>query len=495
MKTSTDVIVVGAGNAALSAAIAAQEQGAQVTVLERAPESESGGNSRYAAGAFRFLYNDAQDIIDLVPDLTSDEIQKTDFGSYSAQRYFDDLYQVTRYRTDPDLCEVLVSQSHDTMKWLRSKGVRFTPIWGRSAIKRDGRFIFTGELTLDAWGGGEGLIAAEKKAALESGVNILYETGAIDLLHDGNRITGVRVQRSQGTQEIHAKSVVLACGGFEANAEWRTRYLGPGWELAKVRGSRFNNGDGIRMALDLGAMPTGHWSWCHSVCWDNHAPPTGDLNVGDAFQKFSYPYSVMINSMGRRFVDEGMDMRIKTYSKMGRIVLSQPDQFAWQIFDSKVVPLLRDEYRIKRVTKVTAATLEELASKLDGVDAQSFLDEIKLFNAAVDTVTPFDPQVKDGRGTKGLSVPKSNWAQTIDQGPFEAYQVGCGITFTFGGLAISPFTSQVLDTAKKPIEGLYAAGEMVGGLFYFGYPGGSGLMAGSVFGRNAGLHAAQSAIT
>ena len=151
--------------------------------------------------------------------------------------------------------------------------------------------------------------------------------------------------------------------------------------------------------------------------------------------------------------------------------------------------LLRDEYRIKRVTKVTAPTLEELSRKLEGVDPQGFLDEIKAYNAAVDTQTPFDPNVRDGRGTKGLSVPKSNWANRIDEGPFQAYQVGCGITFTFGGLRIDPDRAQVLDNDLAPIPGLFAAGELVGGVFFFNYPGGTGLINGSVFGRLAGEQA------
>jgi tricarballylate dehydrogenase len=280
--------------------------------------------------------------------------------------------------------------------------------------------------------------------------------------------------------------VVLACGGFEANAEWRARYLGPGWEVAKVRGSRFNVGDGLRMALAIGAMPAGQWSGSHSVAWDNNAPPTGDLSVGDAFQKYSYTFGIMVNADGRRFVDEGSDIRLKTYSKLGRIILSQPDQFAWQVFDKKVLHLLREEYRIKRVSKVSADSLEELAGKLEGVNKAAFLDEVRAFNAAVRTDVAFDERFKDGKGTTGLAINKSNWAQTIAQPPFEAYQVGCGVTFTFGGLAIVPTTGQVIDTASEPIPGLYAAGEIVGGLFYFGYPGGTGLMAGAVFGRTAG---------
>ena len=490
-----DVIVVGAGNAALCAALAASEQGASVLVLERAPVEESGGNSRYTAGAFRFVYRGVSDIRVLVPDLTEDEIEKTDFGSYSEERYYDDLFAVTRFRSDGKLADQLVRRSYETMLWLRSHGVRFIPVWGRSAIKKDGRFKFTGEITLDAWGGGAELIASEIAALRRGGVEIRYETGATDLLFDGISVYGVRTRGPNGISDVSAKAVILACGGFEANAEWRTRYLGPGWELAKVRGTRFNTGLGIEMALKVGAMATGHWSSCHSVAWDNNAPECGDLDVGDAFNKFSYPYGIMINADGRRFVDEGSDLRIKTYSKMGRAILAQPDQFAWQIFDAKVLPLLSDDYRIKRVSKIKASSLSELATKLEGVNGKEFLAEVERFNAAVRTDVPFDPQLKDGRSAQGLAVPKSNWAQAIDQPPFEAYQVGCGITFTFGGIAIDGDTGQVIDIARKSIPGLYAAGELVGGLFYFGYPGGTGLMAGSVFGKLAGDAAGRAAIT
>jgi tricarballylate dehydrogenase len=161
------------------------------------------------------------------------------------------------------------------------------------------------------------------------------------------------------------------------------------------------------------------------------------------------------------------------------------------VFDGKIVPMLRDEYRIKRVTKQSANTIEELANKLEGVDPQGFIDEIKKYNAAVKKDVPFNPNVKDGRGTVGLPINKSNWANTIDEPPFEAYQVGCGISFTFGGVRIDPDTGQVIDSDMNPIPGLYAAGELVGGIFYFNYPGGSGLMSGTVFGRIAGFGAAR----
>jgi len=198
----------------------------------------------------------------------------------------------------------------------------------------------------------------------------------------------------------------------------------------------------------------------------------------------------MVNATGRRFVDEGADFRNYTYAKYGRAVLDQPQQFAWQVFDAKVLDLLRDEYRIRQMTKVSAQTIEELAAKLDGVDPKAFVHEVKAYNAAVQTDVPFNPAEKDGRGTVGLDIPKSNWAQTLDEPPFEAYQITCGITFTFGGLRIDPQTAQVLDSDMAPIPGLYAAGELVGGLFYFNYPGGTGLMSGSVFGRMAGGSAA-----
>lgn len=489
MEDEYDAIVIGAGNAALCAALSAQEAGIDVLVLERAPLQERGGNTTFTAGAMRVAYRGSEDIVELCPDLTEQELATTDFGTYTADDFYDDLAQVSEYRTDPDLADIIVRNSFDTLKWMRSRGVKFHPIYGRQAFKVNGKFKFWGGLTVEAWGGGPGLVDALAQAAVDSGIEISYGSRAVALLQDGARVNGVRVEVDGISRDVRAKSVILASGGFEANPEWRTRYLGPGWDLAKVRGTRFNMGDGIKMALEVGAIPWGHWSGAHAVGWELNAPPFGDLAVGDAFQKHSYPFGIMVNADGERFVDEGADFRNYTYAKYGHEILAQPQQFAWQIFDQKVNHLLRDEYRIKQVTKVTANTLEELSKKLDGVDAERFLATVTKYNEAVQQEHPFDPNSKDGRRTVGLKPDKTNWANTLDTPPYEAYAVTCGVTFTFGGLKITP-NAEVLDTEDRTIPGLFACGELVGGIFYFNYPGGSGLTNGSVFGRIAGNSAA-----
>jgi tricarballylate dehydrogenase len=487
-----DVIVVGKGNAALCAALSARESGVSVAMLEAAAEDESGGNSRFAGGVVRFAYRTVDDLKRLT-DITGEEVATSDFGTNTREEYLDDLYRLTSYRTDPDLSELLVNRSLDTLAWLRSKGVRFNLNFGRQSGLVGGRRVFFGRMPIEASGGGAGLVQSLDAAAKKAGIEVFYEARVTSLLYDGERVSGVRATHRGKPEEFRAKSVVLACGGFEANPEWRTRYLGPGWELAKVRGTRFNVGDGLRMALDIGAAPYGNWSGCHATGWDRYAPEFGDVNVGDQFQKHSYIFGLLINADGRRFVDEGMDFHSFTYAKYGGEVLKQPGQFAWQVFDSKVTKLLRSEYRIKFVTRVSAPTLEALAPQLEGVNAEQFLKTVREFNSAVRKDVPFDHTVKDGKCTVGIEPPKSNWAQPLDTPPFDAYATTCGITFTFGGLRIAKETGQVLDVHFHPIPGLYTAGEMVGGLFYFNYPSGTGLVSGAVFGRMAGASAAKAA--
>ena len=485
-----DVLIIGAGNAGFAAAHAAREHGVSVAILECSPEDEAGGNSRFTAGAMRVVYKGVDDLLALMPDLSEDEISNTDFGTYTEDQFFDDMGRVTEYRTDPDLCELLVRNSHSTLMWMNSKGIRFVPIYGRQAFKIDGKFKFWGGLTVETSGGGPGLIEAWTAASKKQDIDVLYETRALELLQENGKVGGALVRHQGQTIRIEAKATVLASGGFEANSEWRTRYLGPGWDLAKVRGSRYNMGDGIRMALDIGASPAGNWSGAHAVGWDRNAPEFGDLAVGDGFQKHSYPFGIMINANGQRFVDEGADFRNYTYAKYGRVILNQPGNFAYQIFDNKVLHLLRDEYRIRQVTKVTSDSLEGLLAELDNVDANAAMAYIQQYNAAVQSDVPFNPNIKDGRSTDGLTIPKSNWANTIDTPPFHAYGITCGITFTFGGLRINQQTN-VQNTDYQSIPGLYAAGELVGSLFYSNYPGGTGLTSGSVFGRIAGDNAGQ----
>jgi tricarballylate dehydrogenase len=311
------------------------------------------------------------------------------------------------------------------------------------------------------------------------------------LLDQSGTVTGVEARGPNGFSTIPARAIVLCAGGFQANTEMRTRYLGPNWELARIRGTPYNSGDGIRMALEVGAQSFGHWSCCHAVAWDYNAPPYGDRKVADGFQKHWYPLGIIVNLQGERFVDEGADFRNYTCAKYGREILKQPKRAAFQIFDAKVMSILRDEYRIREVTKAAADTIEDLADKLE-IGRRGLIQTVREFNAAVQDV-PFNPAIKDGKCTRGITPPKSNWAQPLDTPPFVGYAVTCGITFTFGGLRID-HEGRVQDTEGQPIRGLYAAGEMVGGLFYHNYPGGAGLMAGAVFGRLAGDYAAKYAL-
>lgn len=488
MSNEYDVVVVGAGNAALCAAIAARQRGASVVALEKAPEYFRGGNTYFTGGIIRCAYNGIADIKKLIPDLTPEEEATVEVGQYTEDQFYDDLMRVTEGQADPELAQILVAESFPTLKWLQEHGVRFVLAFGRQAFKRDGKFYFWGGLLVEAVGAGKGLSDQQFAVAERLGVEIRYGTKGIRLLQDKmGRVIGVTAQGPQGFADVRGKTVILACGGFESNAEMRTRYLGQGWELAKVRGIPYNTGDGIRMALDIGAQSYGHWSGCHAVAWDLNAPPTGDRNVTELYQKHSYPFGLIVNLEGKRFVDEGADFRNYTYAKYGREILRQPLGTAFQLFDEKVKHLLRDEYRIAQVTKAETRTVAELADQL-GIDRAGLVQTIQEFNAAVQP-GEYNPTILDGKHTAGITPPKSNWALPIDTPPYLGFAVTCGITFTFGGLRIDT-RGQVLDTENNPIPGLYAAGELVGGLFYHNYPGGSGLASGAVFGRLAGLSAA-----
>ncbi len=483
-----DVIVVGAGNAALTAAISAGQNGARVLVLEKAPKAERGGNSTFSGGLFRFAYEGIEDLKPLRQDVSQKDWDRIEVGHYDADRYMGDLMRVTQGQANRGLAEVMTQQSYPTMVWMTGLGAvwEWTFLW---SVDSGDRLRFNPGSVLGAKNKGVGLMEYLFRATQRAGIDILYQAKMIGFLQDSaGRVTGARVRTPDGTEDAPAGAVVLASGGFEANAEMRARYLGPGWDKVKVRGTRFNTGETLRLALDLGANPVGHWQGCHATPIDAVAPPVGDLRLTDRTNRLSYPYSIMVNALGKRFTDEGEDTGAYTYVKMGRAILEQPRAIAYQIFDQKTIHLLEERYSTG--TPITGGTIQDIAQKLS-LPEGTLEQTVEQFNAAVEP-GEFDPALKDGKGTRGLDPPKSNWALPIDSPPYLVYPATCGITFTFGGVQIDT-EARVIDTEGNPIRGLYATGEITGDFFYNNYPGGAGLVRGAVFGRISGANAAAEA--
>jgi tricarballylate dehydrogenase len=489
-----DVVIVGGGNAGFSAAHAAIETGASVVLLEKTDEKEAGGNSFYTAGAFRVVFDDIRDLSDILDDTSSAErMAKTVVPPYKAEDFMADMVRITDGNCDPRLTNTLVTASTDALRWLRSKGIHFRLMYERQSFENDGVWTFFGNLAVGTIDGGRSLISEHTIAAKTSGVDIRYQASVTDLLRGPNgEVVGVEYVGADGSKTaVHASSVVLAAGGFEADAARREQYLGPGWGKALVRGNPSNTGEVLDLALAAGAKRFGDWGSCHSVAWDAGGPPNGgNRELTNQMTRQSYPLGIVVNLEGKRFIDEGADYRNYTYAKYGREILAQPQGIAFQLFDRKTRSMLRSqEYDSAPITFATADTIEELALKLN-IEAQALTKTIDEFNSSI-VDNPFDPAVKDGRAAL-VNPPKSNWALSLDTPPYFGYAVSCGITFTFGGVKIDD-NAQAVDELDRPIPGLYVAGEMVGGLFSGNYPGGSGLTSGTVFGRLAGTNAARSA--
>jgi len=480
-----DVIVVGGGNAAFTAAHAAAVRGRKVLLLEKAPQDQSGGNSYYTAGATRIAHNGLADLQDFIE--FDDRHPVTEVPPYTSEEYTADLEKVTEGRNDPDLTRVLVTEAAPALRWLHSLGLKYRLMYERQAYERpDGSYLFWGGLHVGNVDGGEGLMADHVKVASNLGTEVRYEQEVLDLIVEGNAVRGVKVRQPDGSvHELRAESVILAAGGFESNPQWRQEHLGDGWENAKVRGTPFNTGEMIAAGLEAGAAKGGDWGTCHSVQWDAFTE-TNESNreLTNRLTRQSYPLGIIVNNDGERFLDEGEDFRNYTYAKYGKIILQQPDSVAYQIFDSTLRPMLRsEEYDMPGISVETADSIEELATKIR-IDPEKLSKTISDFNNSIDTTVPFDPTVKDGRKANVTPV-KSNWASPLITPPYYAYGVTCGITFTFGGLK-SDTHGRVLNKDGGHIEGLYVCGEMLGGLFSANYPGGSGLAAGVVFGQRAG---------
>jgi tricarballylate dehydrogenase len=487
---SYDVLIVGAGNAGLCAAQAAHDAGVSIGILEKAPKEERGGNSALT-GHMRFPYNNADELAPLMNDPSPDVVNRIRERAPKRDQadLWDEIMLVTNGESDPDLLQVHVSEAYPTIKWLRGKGHD----WVASFEATTGNIIHMN-------GGGYGLQQRHFANVEKADIPIHYQTSMRELLTDDQgRVVGVHAITPQGFVTFRAKSVVLSCGGFESNAEMRAKYLGHRWDTVRLRGVPFNTGDGLQAALDIGAVPYGSWSSCHASPQDIELPvyslPSSVAVGRRAWTRYAYPYSIMVNTEGQRFVDEADEIRALTYAKMGRSILAQPGGMAFQIFDAKARKMgLLDVYDKANATGTRANSLEGLAGELE-IDPQGLVRTVEEFNAAIQPgpVNP-DPFKKDGKRTAGLTPNKSNYSLSIEEGPYEGYAVRCGMTFTFGGLKVDPKTAQVEHVGGWALPGLFTCGEMLGGLWHWSYASGSGMMAGATFGRIAGINAAKAAL-
>lgn len=454
-----DIVIIGCGIAGLTAGLRACELGHSVAILEKSPKKHRGGHTRFTE-SFR------------IPTADIDLDAEFNVADYSTSDFYSDIMKVTNYQADDDLAKRVVDEAGDMFEWLTENGIQWeyqAPHPGYTA----GR----------VWLEGEELVDEMVELIEEQGGEFYYNTEARGFHRDeAGEVNGVNA-RTEGKRAVfEGDGIILAAGDYGSSKEARTRYYGPGYGEMKVRGSRYNTGEAVEAAIDVGAKTDGEWGDAHMAIIDVESPDQeGGITRIDGYQ-----YGLILNHEGERFVDEGEDSRAQTYAKFGREIFEQPYHEAFIIVDSKTVD---DIAHMGPGRPVTGDSPEELARRLGIENADQVAKTVEEFNAACDP-GEYEPDRLDGNATDGISPSKSNWALPLDEPPYTGYPVTGGMTFAFGGVAITP-DAEVVDTTDHILPGLFAAGNSTGGLFYTNYPGGTGLTNAAVFGMVAAESASE----
>jgi tricarballylate dehydrogenase len=456
-----DVLIAGGGNAALCAAITAAEHGAHVLIAEAAPAGFRGGNSRHTRN-LRTAHDAPTDVLT---------------GSYPVEEYFDDLMRVTAGKTDERLARITVEESAHLTRWMHARGVRFQrAISGTLSLERTNPFFL---------GGGKALMNAYYLTARRLGVEVIYDAEVTGLEIEDEGFTAAQVRHRGFERRIAARAFIAASGGFQANFDWLEDAWGPAARNFLIRGTPYAKGGVLRLLLDAGFASVAEADQCHAVAIDARGPR---FDGGIATRIDSVPFSIVVNREAQRFYDEGEDFWPKRYAIWGRLIAQQPDQIAYSIIDAKAEELFLPSI----YPPIRAQTIEGLAAAL-GLDAAALRATVDAYNAACTADGPFDPDVQDGRRTRGLTPDKTNWARPIDQPPFTGFPLRPGITFTYLGVKVDQNAVAQLAGGGRGAN-VYAAGEiMAGNVLGQGYLGGIGLVIGTVFGRKAGEAAARHA--
>lgn len=483
------VIILGTGNAALSAAISAIDQGAQVEIFEKATRTTNGGNSRITAGLLRLAFDHPDQIREVLhKSYTDEEWNEIEIIPYTQEKYAKEVITAGKGRPDKELVDWFSSESLETVRWLRNHGVKFELADYLTPFALTGKRRYADGVVIQSVNEGEGLIKDQINFIEMHGGQFHYNCAGTDLIMEDGKVKGVVIRNERGQREEYYGAVILGCGGFEASSAMRTKYLGPEWDVLHERCVSYNTGEMTEAAIRHGAGTAGHWSGAHITPIDIDSPWKGGLDTREFTNRLGFCWGITLNKSGHRFVNEGRYWTNQIYVEIGKAILKQDDCIGYQLFDERGMQFAESNYKDQK-QMYKADTLAELAEKCP-LPAKEFLSTVEAYNNSCRHNTQmYDPSKLDGQTTKGLEVEKTNWALPIEEGPFYLYPVVPGVTFTFGGLK-SNTNAQITDDMGYPIPGLYGVGEVTGGFFYYAYPTGSGLVKGMVTGRAAGRHAA-----